>query len=139
MKKYKTWEVIKMLEQNPSAEFKCQYNQKIGIKEGILRWDSGALFKINIEGYKDEDMRTAGTLDRFEWELIQQSVDFLTAVKAYSEGKTIRCELDQNSLKYNPLNAKENVVYGKPLVTNLFGSSIGCKEILEGRWYIEEV
>jgi hypothetical protein len=133
MKKYKTWEVIKMLEQNPSAEFKCQYGQKIGIKEGILKWDTGALFKINIEGYADESMRTAGTLDRFEWELIQPSVSFMEAVKAYSEGKTIRCEINAEKYIYKPLG--EDCYNAVKDDENI---AVSAKEILEGRWYVEE-
>lgn len=67
---------------------------------------------------------------------IQKPVSFMEAVKAYSDGKTIRCD-------YKEFNGEETTniyKYGgidKPIEdTCNFG--ISTREILNGKWYIKE-
>jgi hypothetical protein len=66
------------------------------------------------------------------YELIQEPVDFLTAVKAYSEGKTIRSEYAGHRWFYIP---RED---GNGWITNSNDNPVGKEEILEGRWFVEE-
>lgn len=61
---------------------------------------------------------------------IQKSVSFMEAVKAFSEGKVIECELDD-----------ERIIYGDEYKNQLMDSNnlaIGPDEILNGKWYIKE-
>lgn len=71
-----------------------------------------------------------------EWELIQESVPFLEAVKAYSKGKTIRCTLPGDSIE---LIFKEHSECG---YGGWFSSDgdvpVSTRHILDGKWYIEE-
>jgi hypothetical protein len=59
------------------------------------------------------------------WTIIQQSVTFLEAVKAYSEGKTIRYELDGCYREFCPCGLKNAK------------ASFLTQEILNGKWFIE--
>jgi len=70
-----------------------------------------------------------------EWELVQQPIPFLEAVKAYSEGKTIRCEWG-NGLR----SVYKNGTMVKALIEITFGVKIPIcpKEILQGVWYMED-
>jgi len=70
-----------------------------------------------------------------ELEEIPQSVPFLEAVKAYSEGKTIRCAGKCVAMEqvYSPNTAASTI----PLRTTN-GTAITDKEILSGIWFIEE-
>jgi hypothetical protein len=110
-KKYKTSEAIAMLEQNPRLRFNCVANGvpgelRVGVNGAISYIDNLAIYN--------------------QWELIQQSVDFLTAVKAYSEGKTIRCERDGETNDYQ--TDKPNDTFCK----------LECLDVLYGTWYIGE-
>jgi hypothetical protein len=127
-KKYKTSEAIAMLEQNPRLRFNCVANGvpgelRVGVNGAISYIDNLAIYN--------------------QWELIQQSVDFLTAVKAYSEGKTIRCEfIGYNGKKYTAIydDKKENSKYNQLVDNNsdIVSDPVCCEEILNGTWYVEE-
>jgi hypothetical protein len=62
-----------------------------------------------------------------------QPVPFMGAVKAYSEGKTIRCESECGVWRYKKETGTGHMWdIGKP------DSVITSTEILEGRWYVED-
>jgi hypothetical protein len=133
MKKYKTWEVIKMLTENPKQKFKndeqyemsvcddngCMYleykgKQSLGGVNGNLR------IVTNEVGWKPD-----------EWELIQQPVTFMEAVKAYSEGKTIRCKLHGGHITYEPKTPRYELM-------DISGHAITIEEVMSNQWYVEE-
>jgi hypothetical protein len=128
-KKYKTSEAIAMLEQNPNLKF-------MDVDGSILSLSRyGYLFRNHPE---DKDGVGCNGIDgnikpNTAWELIQQPVDFLTAVKAYAEGKTIRCERCTTITKYNP-----NGEYTYDLNDTRTQRAICADEIINGRWYVEE-
>jgi hypothetical protein len=72
---------------------------------------------------------------RFIREITQPvAVPFLEAVKAYSEGKTIRCEMSGMEIqRYTPNR------YGSyKCLKSQLGATISANEILNGKWYIGE-
>jgi hypothetical protein len=87
----------------------------------VIRFDeTGMCFNQNMDG-----------LNMFwEWELLQQPIPFMEAVKAYSEGKTIRCELGGETRIYD-----YKVGYG---MTNTQRYAITVGEIFNGTWYAED-
>jgi hypothetical protein len=71
---------------------------------------------------------------RDTWTLVPEPpkpVDFMTAVKAYAEGKTIVCEWKEQKFTYTPRK------YDARLIDNN-KNTIGYTEILEGYWFIRE-
>jgi hypothetical protein len=78
MKKYSTSEAIAMLEKNPKLRFKTCIGNIIAKKDnGDIVWEANSCAR-----------------EENEWELIQQPVPFMEAVKAYSEGKKVEVEKD---------------------------------------------
>jgi hypothetical protein len=129
MKKYKTSEAIAMLEKNPELRFKdgdgaiLQADNRLYLKRVHPTKPDYASFN-GIDG----NVRTSDT-----WELIQQPIPFIEAVKAYSEGKTIRCESECGIWRYKKETGTGHMWdIGKP------DSVITSTEILEGRWYVED-
>lgn len=59
-------------------------------------------------------------------------VDFMEAIKAYGEGKTIICKIGNNKTEFKPqeLFTKDNPILDE------FEDGVTAKEILEGKWYI---
>jgi hypothetical protein len=123
MKKYKTSEAIAMLGKNPELQFEGigkKARLSIG-KLGYIHYVSHVLSNNLSDNVKPED----------EWELIQQPVPFMEAVKAYSEGKTIRCE----SQNYNTRTYKPN---GTDKLIDQHRIAITTHEIINGTWYVED-
>jgi hypothetical protein len=131
MRKYKTGEAIAMLEKNPKLRFKNQENYGLSVNE-----DNGCLIlKYYSDIISDNNNIRIADCNKFkadEWELIQQPVDFLTAVKAYSEGKTIRSEQEDGA---------SEIYSCKCGIISMFegekGTILNCKEVLKAKWYIE--
>jgi hypothetical protein len=63
-------------------------------------------------------------------------VDFLTAVKAYAEGKTIVCKVGDYTFTYTRKDYEIDDYY--EMVSYETDAGIGYKEILNGKWYIKE-
>jgi hypothetical protein len=131
MKKYLTSEAIAMLEKNPSAKF----TTKILKDTCEMRADHQGYILTHFSG-KLEGFEGNVQIDT-EWELIQQPIPFMEAVKAYSEGKTIRCELKGEITVYRPSfkSLKQRLMF------ELKGGhtrTVDADEILNGTWYIEE-
>lgn len=130
MKKYKTSEVIAMLEKNPKLKFKAVKHNKgefIEVVDNRVCWGGDWNYPIYILVNAEQE----------EWELIQQPISFMEAVKAYSEGKTIKCEA--NGCKYI-FNAKRHrSVTGQGIWLRSDTDVIPSTEmILNGTWYVEE-
>ena len=117
----KTWEMMKMLTENP--ELKFQYKSESGFYNTVCAdngWLKGEYSYINC------NFNT-------EWEIIQEPVDFTTAIKTYQNGKTIKCERE----KFR--NNRYNIVFGEGnVIADNNGYGISAEEILNGKWYIED-
>jgi hypothetical protein len=127
--KYKTSEAIAMLEKNPSLRFKNYDDILYASEYGYIMFERKGYSKACPAG------RFEGNVNlNTKWELIQQPVSFMEAVKAYSEGKTIRCERHGARFKFNP--------FGVPSYLSSFvtegGASLSCIDVLEGTWYVED-
>jgi hypothetical protein len=128
MKKYKTSEAIAMLEKNQKLRFVVSDDS---LASGHKFLTVGALKRLECTTTKFS-LNNEVFLDT-EWELVQQPVSFMEAVKAYSEGKTIRCEINAEKYIYKPLG--EDCYNAVKDDENI---AVSAKEILEGRWYVEE-
>lgn len=131
MKKYKTWEVIKMLEENPKLKFEAAEElgeeKTISIKNNRICWGGKDRFPLYVLIGKKAT----------EWTLVQEPVSFMEAVKAYGKGKTINCECQNDVFHYIPKYAEEDQANWNDLLAN--GEfQITSYEILNGKWYIEE-
>ena len=137
MKTYKTWEVVKMLTENPKLMFK---NERHG---GILEYSKSGQEELVL--LKDEEqkdflitsllkpvIKSANGNINDEWTLIQQPVTFMEAIKAYSEGKTIVCNSSSFGARtYDPSNNLCKVLDNS-------NNALTHNEILKGTWTILE-
>jgi len=134
MKTYKTWEVIKMLAENENEDsrFRLVGGSKNTFFAGIIVENiSGLLIASSQDGEISIQLsRISGIMLNGEWQLIQQSVTFIEAMKALSEGKTIRHD-GEFPHSFKPTN---NGVEIRDELNN----SITVNEILNCKWYIEE-
>ena len=133
--KYKTWEVMKMLEENPKRKFESHY---AGEKQTIELNENGyfyfKIFKGNGE-MQPSNMPAGGFNGNvsigYEWEEVRQPVHFIEAVKAYADGKTITCEVGKNKYIYkdgfNGSPMRDQKDYG-----------VCPNEILNGTWFVAE-
>lgn len=128
MKTYKAWEAIKAIEENEKLEFKNECGLVIKYEDFVIRFFRG---DKNVERYGIPDG---------EWTLIQNPVTFMEAIKAYNEGKTIKCtwleEGSEQSCFYKPQEIFGNYSFSE-LIDN-DRAIITQTEILKGKWYIEE-
>ena len=78
-------EVIKALEENGTRKFVCdrQPDNPIGLINDTLCWlESKEPIKLNFESWTN-----VGTIDKYDWELVRERFDFMTAVNS---GKKVR-------------------------------------------------
>jgi hypothetical protein len=123
----KTWEMIKMLSEN--AELKAiQINGEL----------KGTIVKVGKSGFREpcivtKEGNTKTILLEAEWELVREPVDFMKAAKAYAEGKTIKCVLNEDDpVIYKPRGDNFGTMRDK------YDSGLSSHEILNGKWYIED-
>lgn len=116
MKTYKTWEVIKMISEDDSLEFK-----RVG-KDTKL-WGSDSYLQGSFKGKfgVDGNVNLNG-----KWELVPKPVDFITAINS---GKKIKGE-KYISDEYIDI---EEVVFELNRRTD-----IGILEAINGKWFIME-
>lgn len=67
----------------------------------------------------------------------RKQVDFMTAIKALHTGRKITCEIDGAEYDYIPSD-KTICSFGYVLRANNGGIPVATREILEGKWYIED-
>jgi hypothetical protein len=84
---------------------------------------------MTLVGVKGDDATKllVSVTTRTELEEIQEPVDFMTAVKANYEDKTIICRYGEEITKYRP----------KAFLCDQDNDPISSSEILFGKWYIE--
>ena len=108
----KTWEMLKRLSENPEKTFRrISDGLEIRCICGRFNWVSGYTF--------------LGTDD--EWEEAREPVDFMTAFKAFREGKAISVEdgeLSGARFTYYPRTNERYVAFLE-------------EDIANGKWYIE--
>jgi hypothetical protein len=133
MKKYNTGEAIAMLAENPELRFRDDIGSVITTSKTTKKivWEKNAT-------QSEEDFimyNRALNCDNLhiKWELIQQPIPFMEAVKAYSEGKTIRCELDGMRTQTYVWGTDS----GFKNIRNNYGA-VAAEEILNGKWYVED-
>jgi hypothetical protein len=124
--KYKTSEAIAMLEENPKLQFKSI--PELYMTPAVLKSDDYKGIQVTtLDGKWNVCYRVNDT-----WELIQQPIPFMEAVKAYSEGKTIRCEDSKWKTRiYEPCEFSNEM-------KDTIGFAVSPEEILEGKWYVED-
>ncbi len=139
MKTYKTWEVIKMLNENKNMQFtrpqwigtkityiKTKEKEGIGFTEEGNFWDRVENQKTRFE---------IGTYMLYDdWILVQQPVDFMTAVKS---GKWIRVE-HELLRTYTVYKDYSDIKYLLDLLVDIFDEKEIRKVLTEGKFYIEE-
>lgn len=143
MKKYSTSEAIAMLEKNPKLVFEAEVRVcgDIGTGKRVRMWVNSC-HEIQIDGVSVGVRYGLNTND--EWELVQQPVDFITAVKAYSEGKTIRCERNGRIEGWLIPDMAKSKIVGEKCWVKLFlnptkmDRNLSTTNILQDSWYVEE-
>jgi len=133
VQEYQTWEVIKALTENPKLKFGAvnEYNPSkipdcivLVNEEGDIVWS------------EDEDtIYLSSAHIHYKWILMEETkeVTFIEAVKAFSEGKIIVCKRKGVEERYKP--ADEYSTLG--ILKNTWGTQLNCKDVLEGKWFIE--
>lgn len=124
MKTYKTWEAFKMITENNRLKFKCsEYDI-------ILKW-KGDVIRFFEE---DKNVQRYGVMINDKWILIEEPVDFMTAVKS---GKKIRVEYDLMShLKI--FGEYLTLVDLLDILSYSYPSSTIREILTEGKFYIED-
>jgi len=89
MRTYKTWEIIKMLSENPNLRFKAMpyseaktFSDEVCLVNGVLCWGGNNAYPLQV---------AIGKYD-IDWHLVETPVTWQEALQAWTEGKTIRCE-----------------------------------------------
>ena len=127
----KTSEMIAMYETNKCPE-KLKFvslGGKIELRDGILTWiNSGKPLTLNLCGHNlnGPGHTTAGTIDKYDWTLVREPVPVWEAIKAFVEGKTIRCDM---------------VSCGGSFCLSIKGTggnNFSTAWLEHGKWYIED-
>ena len=135
MKTYKTWELLKMAEENYAPDDrKREYINAGGTTVNFGMCGSG-------RGLFSNKFVLRADLTNEEWTLVQQPVTFMEAAKAFNRGLIVRCEYINFDDRLN-VDKKEKLT-----LTFRQGGENGCMDATEltfylcttGKWYIEEV
>ena len=131
MRTYKTWEMIKMLTENPKLRYKSQngYIASIEQKSGLFVWQhpqgtSGISHNLRLLSSAN------GDCEADNWQLVREPVPWQEALQAWASGKTIKCVI-------NKCDAHPHIFDNFHLK-----SSMPCPctrdMIKDGKWYIED-
>lgn len=122
MRTYKTWEIIKMLSENPNLRFKAMpyseaktFFDEACLVDGVLCWEGNNAYPLQI---------AIGKYD-IDWQLVETPVAWQAALQAWAEGKTVICKLNDINEEYSELCFSNN--YDTPLTRY---------QILYGQWFI---
>ena len=149
VKTYKTSGMIAMLEVNPRLIFESyvfvnciKTDDKITIyadENNIVKYKYN---ETNLRNYKEPYFKLYE-----EWTLVKPEpveVSLKEAIKAYEEGKTIECKLDDTPdlngvYKLNKAMINQCLYKAGGIdIVNVGRMPLGTKEVLEGRWFILE-
>jgi hypothetical protein len=115
--KYKFWEVIKMLTENNNLQFKT--------KHFTIKLIGNRLVFIGIDGSEFEGIDADDFCE--DYEIIEQPVHYIEALKALEQGKTIKiCKADNRT--------KE--VRNFTVTSDMNNFEFCLDDIKHGEWYI---
>jgi hypothetical protein len=122
MRTYKTWEIIKMLSENPNLRFKAMpyseaktFFDEACLVNGVLCWGGNKAYPLQI---------SIGKYD-IDWKLIETPVTWHEALQAWAEGKTVICKLNDINEEYSEICFSND--YDTPLTRH---------QILYGQWFV---
>jgi hypothetical protein len=119
VERVKTWEMIKMLTENPKLKFKLVGTgigeNTVGITNNKIVWtDISCMPRLVL---------TFSTLTKNEWKLIQEPVTWQEAIQAWIDGKTIYT-IDEDGIETELKGVVEEAYFMKI-------------EFTDSKWYIE--
>lgn len=117
------------LVENPNAKFRnLRFGGIAGLKNGDFVWlDKAQHIGDSVTIHYNPGKEANGNL-LDDWELVPETVDFMTAINALKVGKTIKCKQDM----------MENRVYkNSSFIKDQHNEPISVDEIIYGKWYIE--
>jgi hypothetical protein len=112
----KTWEMIKMLEENPELKFKCSESRPV-----LRIYGPGLVWET-----KDGSMTPASMILSDDWQLVRTPVTWQEALQAWVDGKTIKWFCPPNN---------------EGMISRTFYPSCTGPDrdmLKTGTWYIEE-
>jgi hypothetical protein len=122
MRTYKTWEIIKMLSENPNLRFKAMpysedktFFDEACLVNGVLCWGGNKAYPLQI---------AIGKYD-IDWQLVETPVTWQEALQAWAEEKTVIC-------KFNDINEE----YSEICFSNDYDTHLTRYQILYGQWFI---
>ena len=119
MRTYKTWEVVKMLMENPRLRFEAKINKK---KSNMWIDTDGDLAMDVVKTAPDYPITDNEWLNA-EWHLVETPVTWQEALQAWAEEKTVIC-------KFNDIN-EEYICF-----SNDYDTHLTRYQILYGQWFI---
>jgi hypothetical protein len=119
MNTYKTWEVVKILMDNPRLRFEAKINKK---KSNMWIDTDGDLVMDVVKTAPDYPITDNEWLNA-EWQLIETPVTWQEALQAWAEEKTVIC-------KFNDIN-EEYIC-----LSNDYDTHLTRYQILYGQWFI---
>ena len=133
MKKYKTWEAIKMITENNKLEF--DWHNDYGWI-GRLKRDNKIVDTVNC--YDKNGNEVSIGLDE-EWVLVQKPVNFMDAVNSCNNIR-VEHEYISNLIKegYGCLKDYMNIIGIMAIFSENFDECDLKEVILNGKWYIEK-
>lgn len=123
MNTYKTWEVVKILMDNPRLRFEAKINKK---KSNMWIDTDGDLVMDVVKTAPDYPITDNEWLNA-EWQLIETPVTWQEALQAWAEGKTIRCKCFDQDFGIEEYQIRTGV---HTCVT------LSRKGLLYGQWFI---
>lgn len=137
-KQYETWEVVKLIGENPNLRFQTKYS------DGVI-WEvfggnnnKGVLCTYGKgSGFENKDFLSSdsNSMSRL-WTEVDKSVDFITAIKALDGGKIIYV-LHDGCYK-ETFSPRGNQTDWGVAVKQQQGYPVDTELILYGKWYIED-
>jgi len=119
MRTYKTWEVVKILMENPRLRFEAKINKK---KSNMWIDTDGDLAMDVVKTAPDYPITDNEWLNA-EWHLVETPVTWQEALQAWAEEKTVIC-------KFNDIN-EEYIC-----LSNDYDTHLTRYQILYGQWFI---
>lgn len=97
MRTYKTWEVVKILMENPRLRFEAKINKK---KSNMWIDTDGDLAMDVVKTAPDYPITDNEWLNA-EWQLVETPVTWQVALQAFIDGKRVKCICDVDFCDFN--------------------------------------